>query len=153
MSPLSTARFTSLSIAPRISSPELSMTFEEQPAIVFSAGHDDQLRGHVVDKKPHPLPQRFNGRHRGRKLLLSSCQLLQLRAVDGLKQSLASRKVTIKRSWPHTRLLGNVIQAHVRPIPCEGLTSNIEDSLTIAQSIRSRLSQTSFSEVLGHGLL
>ncbi len=61
--------------------------------------------------------------------------------------------MTIKRSWPHTRLLGNVIQAHVRPIPCEGLTSNIEDSLAIARSIRSRLSQTSFSEVLGHGLL
>jgi hypothetical protein len=104
-------------------------------------GKDELFVGHMVDEQKHPRAESVERRHRGGEAPASRRQLFDFATVDRLNQSVAGRKVTIKRAWADAGLAGDVVKCSSGSIPAKDEPRNLEDALAVALRIRTQFAK------------
>jgi hypothetical protein len=114
------------------------------------SGRNDVLCCDVVDEEQQPGAQGLDWRHRGDEPARCRGQLFHLTPIDRFDQRVPCREMAIQGAGPDTRLPGDVVQTGSRAVARKSRFRHFENSLAVAQSIRSRLSLGSLGMFLLH---
>ena len=104
------------------------------------SGRNDVLGRNVIDEKQQPGAQSLDRRHSGGEPARCRGQLFHLTPIDRFDQRITCREMAIQGTGSDTRLLRDVVQTGSRAVARKSPLRHFENSLTVAQSIRSRLS-------------
>jgi hypothetical protein len=104
------------------------------------SGRNNMLCRDVIDKQQQPGTQGLDRGHRGGEPARCRGQLLHLTPIDRFDQRIPCREMAVQGTGSNTRLLRDVVQTGSRAVAREGPLRHFENSLAVAQSIRSRLS-------------
>ncbi len=104
------------------------------------SGRNDVLCRDVIDEQQQPGAQGLDRRHRGDEPARCRGQLFHLTPIDRFDQRIPCREMAIQGTGSDTRLLRDVVQTGIGTVARKGPFGHFENSLTVAHSIRSRLS-------------